>query len=111
MNKKKLLVILAVLILVCASIVYVALQDEAGDKQPEQPQQNTETTQETPTTTNPSSFDKTKYSTNDVTSIWVVVNKQRPLNPKDYAPTDLVALDGGQRMRKEAANALTKLVN
>lgn len=35
-------------------------------------------------------FDKSQYSLTDPTSIWVVVNKQRPLNPQTYIPTDLV---------------------
>jgi D-alanyl-D-alanine carboxypeptidase len=36
------------------------------------------------------SFDKKAYALSDPTSIWIVVNKQRPLNPKTYAPNDLV---------------------
>lgn len=36
------------------------------------------------------SFDKKQYSTSDPTSIWVVVNKQHALQPKDYVPKDLV---------------------
>ena len=35
-------------------------------------------------------FNKKQYSLTDPTSIWVIVNKQHPLNPKDYAPSDLV---------------------
>lgn len=31
-----------------------------------------------------------QYSLTDPTSLWVVVNKQRPLSPIDYAPADLV---------------------
>lgn len=38
-------------------------------------------------------FDKTKYSLTDPTSLWVIVNKQRPLQPKTYVPTDLVVPD------------------
>ncbi len=56
------------------------------------------------------SFDKTKYSFDDVTSVWVVVNKQRPLNPKTYAPTDLVPVSGGQQMRSEPATALKQMI-
>ncbi len=55
------------------------------------------------------SFDKHKYSIDDPASIWVVVNKPRPLNPITYAPTDLVAVGNGQFMRAEAAQALTHL--
>lgn len=46
----------------------------------------------TPKTTIPkaTTFNKSAYSTTDPTSIWVVVNKQHPLNPKTYVPSDLV---------------------
>lgn len=35
-------------------------------------------------------IDKSRYSLTDPTSIWVIVNKQRPLNPRTYTPTDLI---------------------
>ncbi len=38
-------------------------------------------------------FDKTKYSTTDPSSIWVVVNKKHPLKPQDYAPK-VTIIDG-----------------
>lgn len=47
------------------------------------------------------------YSIDDPASIWVVVNKKRPL-PSSYAPADLVNL-GSKQMRTEAATALKKL--
>ncbi len=71
-----------------------------------------------PTTTHSTaskSFDKSKYSLTDPTSIWVVVNKQRPLDPKNYVPADLVspnvalrlpASNSSMKMRTEAAHAL-----
>jgi D-alanyl-D-alanine carboxypeptidase len=62
----------------------------------------------TPTQSQP--FDKTAYSTTDPTSPWVVVNKQHPLNPRDYAPSDLTAVGNGQYMRAEAASALTTML-
>lgn len=36
-------------------------------------------------------FDKTQFSLDDPTSPWVVVNKLRPLTPKTYAPSNLIA--------------------
>ena len=36
------------------------------------------------------SFDRAARSTDDPASLWVVVNKQRPLTPLDYVPADLV---------------------
>ncbi len=38
-------------------------------------------------------FNKYAYSLSDPTSIWVVVNKQRPINPITYAPEHLVIPD------------------
>jgi D-alanyl-D-alanine carboxypeptidase len=35
------------------------------------------------------SFNKTTYSTSDTSSLWVIVNKQHPLSPVSYAPSDL----------------------
>jgi D-alanyl-D-alanine carboxypeptidase len=56
-----------------------------------------------------SSFDKAKYSTTDPTSLWVIVNKQHPLNPISYAPQDLMSVGNGQQMRAEAASALSHM--
>ncbi len=47
-------------------------------------------TSQKPATTAKPAFNKSLYSLTDPTSIWVVVNKLRPLNPKNYVPTDLV---------------------
>jgi zinc D-Ala-D-Ala carboxypeptidase len=54
-------------------------------------------------------FNKSTYSTSDPGSIWIVVNKQRPLSPLAYAPTDLVSVGNGQQLRSEAAAALQQL--
>lgn len=43
-------------------------------------------------------------------SIWVVVNKSRPLQPLSFAPTDLVDAGNGQQMRQEAAAALQEML-
>jgi zinc D-Ala-D-Ala carboxypeptidase len=40
-----------------------------------------------------SSFDKNKFSVDDPSSFWVVVNKKRPL-PSDYAPVELGGING-----------------
>jgi zinc D-Ala-D-Ala carboxypeptidase len=64
-------------------------------------------------------FDAKKYSLDDPASPWVVVNKLRPVTPKNYAPADLVvpniALRGNitateKYVRKETATALEKMV-
>lgn len=58
-------------------------------------------------------FDKTKYSIDDPTSIWVVNDKIRPLNPLDYVPADLVTPNvphgSSPLMRTEPAAAIEQL--
>lgn len=65
----------------------------------------------------PASFDKSQYSINDPSSLWVVVNKGRIL-PSDYVPAGLVApniplrLSSGaseMKLRPDTAAALEKM--
>jgi len=75
--------------------------------------------QKTPSSSSsvPPEFDKTKFSITDPASIWVVVNKTRPLIPKNYVPSGLIApnlplrVPGNESMsmRSETADALQKL--
>lgn len=84
------------------------VQPETANVQPEPP---TPAPAPAPTPTPPSvpqGFSKQQYSTSDPTSIWVVVNKKRPL-PQSYIPGDLTSVAGGQ-MRTEAAGALQTLL-
>ncbi len=64
-----------------------------------------------------SEFDKSQYSNDDPASIWVVVNKTRPI-PLDYIPVGLQKVEVDKRtdksaeelmMRKDAAKALESL--
>lgn len=55
-------------------------------------------------------FNKSLYSVTEPTSMWVVANKKRPLQPLSYTPSDLVSVGNGQQMRQEAADALVKLL-
>jgi D-alanyl-D-alanine carboxypeptidase len=68
--------------------------------------------------TSAQTFDKKKYSLEDPASPWIIANKQRPLDPSSYEPTDLVSpdvplrLDAGteeMQMRKEAATAIEQM--
>ncbi len=74
------------------------------------PVQQTDSKQTAPALSDsqPALFDKARYSVDDPVSIWVVANKQRPLNPKEYVPNDLTSI-GSVQLRQEAAQALTKL--
>jgi D-alanyl-D-alanine carboxypeptidase len=55
-------------------------------------------------------FNKAARSIDDPTSIWVVADKHRPLNPQDYLPPDLVDVpvphSNDPQLRAEASNAL-----
>lgn len=72
----------------------------------------TPTATPTPTLT-PSGFNKQQYSIDKASSLWVVVNKLRPLNPVSYAPAGLVTVpvahDNPAVMRSDAAAALVKM--
>lgn len=58
-------------------------------------------------------FDRARWSIDDPASIWVVVNKLRPLDPIDYSPADLVtapvSATNPASMRAEVADALVAL--
>jgi zinc D-Ala-D-Ala carboxypeptidase len=65
-------------------------------------------------------FNKKRYSLTDPTSLWVIANKHNPLQPKNYAPGDLVtpdiplrltAKDDEMLLRKPAADALKDLAD
>lgn len=62
----------------------------------------------------PPAFDRAQHSLDDPTSIWVIVNKLRPLAPQTYVPTDLVQPQventNGQPLREEAARAAEAMV-
>lgn len=67
----------------------------------------------TPTPTPSPTFDKTALSLTDPTSLWVVVDKLRPLSPVDYIPPDLVATpvahNNNPQLRSGAAAAMVTM--
>ena len=58
-------------------------------------------------------FDKAARSLDDPNSIWVVVNKLRPLNPVNFEPADLVDVPiphtWNPRLRQEASDAVISM--
>ena len=60
-------------------------------------------------------FNKQQYSLDDPTSAWVVVNKLRVLNPKTYAPSNLVtpslSTSGTEQVNAVTADALQKMAD
>jgi len=81
--KKRIIAIVALVVVIAASAGAVALnrKDETAKNSPVAKTQ----TKTTPKKNEPT-FDKKQYSLDDPDSIWIVVNKRRPLNPKTYAP-------------------------
>ncbi len=66
----------------------------------------------TPTPTPTPTFDKSAYSIDDPSSLWVVVNKLRPLNPINYSPPLVnvtIAHVYGDQMQAPAAAALAQM--
>lgn len=94
---------------------FVGHSASAPAKQPTTTNNNQRSTN--PSTTQKDAFDKTKYSVTDPSSLWVIVNKQHPLNPINYAPGDLhypnvtlrVAGAAEMQMRASAASALEQM--
>lgn len=110
MKKYRYLILLLIIVISAGAIILVA-HERSG------PQSRTATTgTKSSQTTRPSTasaqpdFDKSRYSTTDPTSPWIVVNKQHPLNPISYAPPDLTSVGNGQYMRAEAAQALKAML-
>ena len=54
-----------------------------------------------------------QHSVDAADSVWVVVNKQRPLDPIDYEPSDLTGtgVAGGGELTKEATAALRRMAD
>lgn len=58
-------------------------------------------------------FDRRTFSIDDPASLWVVVNKLRPLNPQDYAAPDLVSVPvpyvNAPTLRQEASDQIVAM--
>jgi D-alanyl-D-alanine carboxypeptidase len=55
-------------------------------------------------------IDKSRYPIDEPSSLWVVVNKKRPL-PNTFVPKNLVDAGNGELLRQDAKAALSKLVS
>jgi zinc D-Ala-D-Ala carboxypeptidase len=81
-RKKRNLSAILVLVILLTAVAYLAWPNKAAT--PAKPANNS-----VPASVSPAGFNKALYSTTDPASIWVAVNKKHPLNPIDYAPSDL----------------------
>lgn len=110
---RKLLIIVAVLVLFVGMVLFV--RNERASTPGATHTTPKENSNDMTEATEPA-FDKTRYSLSSPSSLWVIVNKQRPL-PSSYVPANLTVpatpLRGGNDrfLRKEAARALEKMVN
>jgi D-alanyl-D-alanine carboxypeptidase len=100
--KKSLLIALFLLVLVLFVIVTIRKEAEAPDGK------NSGSSSKSNKTSSPG-FDKSRYSIDDPASLWVVVNKQRPL-PGNFIPGNLIAAGNGEFLRRDAAQSLSKLI-
>jgi zinc D-Ala-D-Ala carboxypeptidase len=68
----------------------------------------------TPVATPTPTFDRAQRSIDDPASLWVIVDKQRPLQPKSWIPPDLVTPDvphtNVPQLRRAAAAALVRMI-
>jgi D-alanyl-D-alanine carboxypeptidase len=106
MTKLKTILLVAVVLVAAAGALWAT--HDSGKPAASKSSATTPATNKKPST---SSFNKKQYSLTDPTSMWVVVNKQNPLLPKDYAPKDLVVpnvplrVPGNESMQVRQATA------
>lgn len=105
------LIILVIIVLLAVAVWYQAYVVAPG---------NTVAQSSTDTTTKPqpTGFNKQQYSLSDPASLWVIVDKLIPLNPKTYVPANLVIPNvplrsnissDEEHMRSDSAAALEQM--
>ena len=110
-----LLAALAVSAAGCAAQPAPAASGPVGSRSPTAPVPTPPATATTPTPTpTPTpTFDRTARSIDDPASIWVVVNKTRPVNPVGFVPPDLVDVPvqhtWAPMLRREASDAVVRI--
>ena len=100
----------ALIALSCCALSGCARSAPAASPLPSASAQSSSTQSVSPTPTVPA-FDRTLLSHDDPNSLWVISNKHRPLNPADFAPSDLsmpvgVPNEFTQPLREAAARAV-----
>ena len=108
-RRNRTFVVAGLVLVLVVTVVATTVSRNASN--PGQTAADVETPGQTPT---PSpSFNKQLFSVDDPASIWVVVDKLRPLTPQDYAAPDLVDLSvinaNPSKLRQEAADALAAM--
>lgn len=106
--------LIAVLLAIAVVVIGVVIGANGGAAEPAATPTPTETPRPAPAQAAPpatvDTFDKAAHSLDDPMSIWVVVNKLRPMNPQDFEPDDLVFVEVEHTfepyMRQEASDAI-----
>lgn len=118
-NRRLAIAISLSLVLVAASAVVVGMvagaesDDRAAVAATETPTVRPEPAAPSPPPVTIDTFDRAARSIDDPASIWVVVNKLRPLEPQDYEPEDLVEVPveytNEPLLRQEASDAVVAM--
>lgn len=107
MNRKKTILLTAVILLVIGGVAAIFVITRPGDKSPATSNSSPVTNPNLPKNpVAPPVFDKNRYPLDSPSSLWAVINKKRPL-PANYTPS-LTSVSGSS-MQPEAAEALEKL--
>jgi D-alanyl-D-alanine carboxypeptidase len=116
-RRARILTTVAVAVIVLGSAVACAPQSTPGSASTPASMPTAATTPSATPTPTPTPtvapFNKQAKSITDPNSLWVVVNKLRPLNPRTYSPPDIVTVPVAHtnpaQMRKVAADALVAM--
>ncbi|GAA4379641.1 M15 family metallopeptidase [Agromyces bauzanensis] len=117
-NRRLAIAISLSLVLVAVSAVVIGMvAGAAPDDRPAADATETPTPRPEPAVEPPpasiDTFNRAAYSIDDPASIWVVVNKLRPINPQEYEPADLVDVPveytNEPLLRQEASDAVVAM--
>ncbi len=112
MKRRSLVIIVVILLALTAGAVAYYKEDT-----PETTNKPANQTTSKPSTPQQPAFDKKQFSLENPDSLWIIANKQRPLNPKNYAPTLVIPAmrlrsnitTDERQVRQVTADALEKL--
>ncbi len=101
-NNTKTIILIAIIMVIAGGGAYLLT-----GRSSETPEQST-TQPPSPTIEQQSTFDKSRYSLDDPSSPWLIVNKKRPFDA-GFTPENLTNI-GNSSMQEEAANAAKELI-
>ena len=105
---KTILITTVIAVVVILSVSFLITKDGSAPGLNNSEQTNRNENNAEPTNDQPAAFDKSLHSTSEPASLWVVVNKKRPL-PSSYVPANL-SNASGVSMKQDAATATKQLI-